>query len=412
MEYDNLAAKLKKLSKRECEILWLVCDGYSYKEISEKIYLSVPTIKAYMGRVYVKLNLDILTRSERVKIIHGTVCQLLYNYEPRLGLPEPVILEPVPPRVAAMVDEDELAITTFVPAPTDIIDITPKKRDKHPFKWAIGAVSLLGLGAIAVAAVIFYSLMLNRNQTQMGLELTKAVIQLTQVAMAQENQIQPAVVQPTGAPQVIVITATQAPEQPTAIPVTAAPAPTSAPTAPPAPTIPLPFSDNFDNGPSPLWKVISGKWITVNGRYTIMNNDGWSLVALDDPTWKNYHIRVNVNIPHQMAMAQGEIGVFVRINQQPFLGFSDNSISDVYWGTISQEFWLDPIGGNKRFSIDSNSNWDIEVNGNTFIGRVNGQEVQRISMSGYESGGIALGIYCNTDLGCESFDDLQIDPLP
>jgi DNA-binding CsgD family transcriptional regulator len=60
MSNDDLQ-KLATLSKREREVLWLVCEGNSYKEISGKLFISIPTVKATMGRVYLKLGLDLMS---------------------------------------------------------------------------------------------------------------------------------------------------------------------------------------------------------------------------------------------------------------------------------------------------------------------------------------------------------------
>lgn len=49
---------------------------------------------------------------------------------------------------------------------------------------------------------------------------------------------------------------------------------------------------------------------------------------------------------------------------------------------------------------------------NDYTLRVDGREVQKISMSGNDSGGISLGIYCYQDLGCPSFDDVKVTYLP
>lgn len=48
----------QSLSNRELEILQLLAKGYTNKEISEHIYLSVKTIEAYRSKIYSKLNLS------------------------------------------------------------------------------------------------------------------------------------------------------------------------------------------------------------------------------------------------------------------------------------------------------------------------------------------------------------------
>ena len=49
---------LKKLSQREREVLCLVAQGYSSRQIAEKLFLSVRTIDTYRARLMEKLNLN------------------------------------------------------------------------------------------------------------------------------------------------------------------------------------------------------------------------------------------------------------------------------------------------------------------------------------------------------------------
>lgn len=54
----------KKLSARELEILQLLAKGYTNKEISELIFLSVKTVEAHRSKIYAKLGLK--TRADLV----------------------------------------------------------------------------------------------------------------------------------------------------------------------------------------------------------------------------------------------------------------------------------------------------------------------------------------------------------
>lgn len=57
-------ASYKKLSTRELEILQLLAKGYTNKEISELIFLSVKTVEAHRSKIYAKLGLK--TRADLV----------------------------------------------------------------------------------------------------------------------------------------------------------------------------------------------------------------------------------------------------------------------------------------------------------------------------------------------------------
>lgn len=52
------------LSKRESEVLALVCQGLSNQEIAERVYISVNTVKTYIRSCYRKISVD--TRSKAV----------------------------------------------------------------------------------------------------------------------------------------------------------------------------------------------------------------------------------------------------------------------------------------------------------------------------------------------------------
>jgi ATP/maltotriose-dependent transcriptional regulator MalT len=71
VEHDKavgeLLAKLKELgiSKREFEILQLIAEGHTNKEIGEKLFVSTNTIKTHSSRLFVKL--DATRRTQAVQ---------------------------------------------------------------------------------------------------------------------------------------------------------------------------------------------------------------------------------------------------------------------------------------------------------------------------------------------------------
>ncbi|GEN69535.1 MULTISPECIES: response regulator transcription factor [Chryseobacterium] len=54
-EKRNLHMK-DPLTRREMEILKLICDGYSSKDISEKLFISINTVETHRKRILLKLN--------------------------------------------------------------------------------------------------------------------------------------------------------------------------------------------------------------------------------------------------------------------------------------------------------------------------------------------------------------------
>lgn len=58
------ATEPNNLSPREREVLELLARGYLYKEIAEKLHISVPTVNAHIRRIYEKLH--VRSRSQAV----------------------------------------------------------------------------------------------------------------------------------------------------------------------------------------------------------------------------------------------------------------------------------------------------------------------------------------------------------
>jgi DNA-binding NarL/FixJ family response regulator len=54
------------LSDREMEILKLTIDGYSYKQIAEKLFLSLNTVKKHLSNIYHKLH--VTSKAQAIKI--------------------------------------------------------------------------------------------------------------------------------------------------------------------------------------------------------------------------------------------------------------------------------------------------------------------------------------------------------
>jgi DNA-binding NarL/FixJ family response regulator len=59
-----VAVEVEKLSEREEEALSLLAKGYLYKEIAEKMNISVSTVRCYLQRIYEKLHVH--SRTEAV----------------------------------------------------------------------------------------------------------------------------------------------------------------------------------------------------------------------------------------------------------------------------------------------------------------------------------------------------------
>lgn len=54
----NLQEDLEELTKRETEIVELLSEGLLYKEIADKIFISIDTVKKHVGNIYRKLHVN------------------------------------------------------------------------------------------------------------------------------------------------------------------------------------------------------------------------------------------------------------------------------------------------------------------------------------------------------------------
>lgn len=80
IRYKNSSSKKKnraksedRLTKRELEILELLCQGYSSKKIAEKLNISVRTVEAYRARLLTKANAD-----NTAQLINWAITRSLY----------------------------------------------------------------------------------------------------------------------------------------------------------------------------------------------------------------------------------------------------------------------------------------------------------------------------------------------
>lgn len=67
--------EMENLSPRECEILRLLSEGYFYKEIAERLEISIDTVRTYIRRIYDKLHVRTRTEAVVMYLKHNDVSQ-------------------------------------------------------------------------------------------------------------------------------------------------------------------------------------------------------------------------------------------------------------------------------------------------------------------------------------------------
>ena len=144
--------RFQTLSKREKEVLQLICQHNSYDQISEKLFISKKTVKSHMSHIYDKLDLDYLIRDERILQIHNVYCPLFSEEKqtkkqsknaqivPVEPEPEP---EAITPEEEAVIDGDEMALITYKPITVTTggkKNVDKPKKKRGCFKYIVGFI--------------------------------------------------------------------------------------------------------------------------------------------------------------------------------------------------------------------------------------------------------------------------------
>ncbi len=267
-------------------------------------------------------------------------------------------------------------------------------------------VAVIGVVGTIVASVIGAIGNYNTEKFRQETELTRIAL----VSIATQG----------GATQMVMQSTIDAPTQTPLPTLTFTPPPTNTTVPSPTATIFLPpadgilFEDSFDSGMSSDWVVEFGTWLVANGELTLLYehefNNPYRWIALRKPTWKNYV--VSFNATNISDTATGHV-IAVRNNKKADLGVIITSNGGIYFAIIGNDYNHNtPISGkNEGTTMPTGSNIEIEVKDNIYTLRLSGREIQSITMSGYDSGGISLGISCAWK-ECPRFDNVKVIYLP
>jgi len=440
--------RLKSLTRKEATVLYWKCRGWSYRRIADKVRYGEDRVTQLMSIVYRKLGFSksmhwtVRTRllsqvfcGEFMALIENEYGNLeewpLYGVPLAGGIvqvgketpketaeraPSKPPEEPVPdPEMMALVLYDEKQITAKPQVvQAQIVRLEPPKipdpdRNGHdgPDRrtWI-----LVGLGVLAVIAGVggaAYYIGMRQGQGQAPIP----------VAFPSPSTQEAPTIAPSAVADTATATVTSSP-QPSSTPF---PTNIPYPTNTPKPSIPLPFTDDFSNGINPPWYVYSGKWLTTGTGATITITDKdpvTGALILDDPTLTNYRLSVKVHSPGVLSACQGDLGVVVRYraDRDQNLMYFMNSASRFYWGytdSLSPSFGsLNQITDVMKANIISDFVMELEASGNNFTARIDGAKYDSFSLTGYESGGVALVPVCGCVGYCPSFSNFSLEPLP
>lgn len=286
------------------------------------------------------------------------------------------------------------------------IDVDPPERRTNPIIVIIGILAGFVLISVIVIVVLLNTIRA-LNRTDNSQPPANPVFPTSTFAPS---------VLPTDLPLVAtdIPTETGTPTN-TTIPPTATPTPTITPS--PTPAITLPFSDNFDNGVSPLWQTIGGTWLISNGRWTDLPKDDNAEVfdfnLLPDPKVKNFRISTTV----YTETSQGYLpmlGIVIRApsGNNGYLAFYMRN-NESYFAILGNDYNnVEALVGKTEIGVSSGAKVTVDVVGNTYTAKINGREVQNITLSGWESGDVGIMDICWFKPPCPSFDNFSIEPLP
>jgi len=271
---DEVKDKLAKLTIRNLEVLSLVCDGYSYKEIGERLHITGRAAQYHMTTAYNRLDLYFIEdKYKRRAELYQVYCPVLKNLDADEWPPEreEVLSKEEPPdaRVFALVKRDaeegiipmskgeiiEGQIISIEPPPPPSLPPPPNGR-----RLVLSAVlgSVISTVLIVIAVVIYITWNNRRFTPSEQLELP-AVTPVVQVVVLTVERVIVATaisIAETGTPAVQVVVQTIEVERV----VTATPKPVTASPLPPPTGTPMPLTSAPTYTPYPTqtpWIIIA-----------------------------------------------------------------------------------------------------------------------------------------------------------
>ncbi|MFC2054776.1 LuxR C-terminal-related transcriptional regulator [Chloroflexota bacterium] len=416
MANDDVILKLSSLTTRQIEVLRLVCEGLSYREVGEQLFLAENTIKSHMGRIYIKLKLNMLSESERKKVLHQEFCIALQELEiiPKsIEEQEEIEPDPVPESVLAMVVRDE---TDIILMPhREIIDVKPfpKRNRSSRLRWLMFGIII---GAILTTLIVY----LAWNNDQLNLLKLSPAAPTPQRLISEIQEKQPEEV-------VLIVTATPEPTKPSTsqavletTEVDSAPsqtetmAPTNTPLAPDftsTPIMNLPYQDTFDLRLNPTWEPMMGAWRVVDGKLTNEPGSGDGQIFIGDEQWSNYTVEVDVFMDDWYTPAliivrsqdNGYLVFKIHIHGTDLFLYSDGDSMKI---AHSDTGVMDIPGGwryDKIYRIQIDANQDI------FTAYINGVKTLQVQDDTLTNGRVALGHGGPQEIW---FDNFEINELP
>lgn len=163
---------------------------------------------------------------------------------------------------------------------------------------------------------------------------------------------------------------------------------TPAPTVDPNPALQLPFSDNFDAGLRPEWRIVGSSPIFVDGK--LIGGDGsTATIEIGNSTLKDYSIQFNISTTRENSFRWGGYNSNLELFLHPDLKvefWSADLAGRITWFRLENSEWK-RIHRDEFVADDLSNNFIIDVSGNSFVVTMDGEQVGNlVYQSSYATG--------------------------
>ncbi|MBX3004601.1 MAG: hypothetical protein KF821_02090 [Anaerolineales bacterium] len=148
----NHIERFRQLTAREREVLDLFCQGLLYRDIGERLFISVKGVKSHMQHIYQKLGLMHLPPKARAFTLREEYWPLVQS-EPQAAQavePDVEIVDQIEPEVEALIDQDEATMKALVVTEPPKLVPPPRRRSR------LACFPLTLIMLVVVAAAFWY----------------------------------------------------------------------------------------------------------------------------------------------------------------------------------------------------------------------------------------------------------------
>jgi DNA-binding CsgD family transcriptional regulator len=422
----NVTDGIHRLSKKEISTLYLICRGMTNEQIAETMHVAAKTIGTRITRINEKLNTEGENQNKRLNLqseycpaVRELTLDDLKNWIPQepppdirekfkiieKKFPEPKESNEKPPEKWNYLPGGEPPSS---PSGKQIILISEEELKKRECRIFI----IFGLVTIILIGIIIF--LLRRTPPEIPLNQASSTPENTKIAaLPPENALNTSP-QNTAVPIISTPTISLSPtnSQTLTNTPTIEPTQTATVTITPIPSPVVLFSDDFENGLSPFWVLLSGKVYVTNGQLTA---DAPAWLAVGDPTWKNIKIEYNAYLSpnadcYSDAFPGGQYTVMLGFRfQDPDNMFALKSGQCGFmWFVVHDGKW-DRAAGQAGPGPGEN-NWSkitVIVEGNKYTAYENDNKSTSFVDTTYQNGKVALRINRDTLI-----DNFVVSALP